>query len=59
VWQFVWAEKRLVFKLHGCQQVRENLPKKFTAAKAMHKTPPLEISAEVKDKDASTYKATF
>ena len=35
------------------------MPKKFTAAKAMHKTPPLEMSAEVKDKDASTYKATF
>ena len=41
-----------------CQaQVRKELPLKCTAAKAMHKTPPLAISSEVKEKDMSGYKA--
>lgn len=44
---------------HVFLKVRTNLPKKFITAKEMHKTAPLEISAEVKDKDASAYKATM
>ena len=37
-------------------QVRKNLPSTFSVAKQMHLTPPLQIDADVKDKDASSYK---
>ena len=39
------------------QQVKDELPKQLKAAKDMHKTKPLEIDADVKDKDLSGYKA--
>ena len=40
-------------------QVRKNLPSTFSVAKQMHLTPPLQIDADVKDKDASGYKVPY
>ena len=40
-------------------RVKKELPSKCAAAKAMHKTHPLTISADVKEKDLSGYKAQF
>lgn len=40
-------------------EVKAQLPKKYSPAKEMHKAPPLDISADVKEKDASGYKVPF
>lgn len=52
---------RIKLGLNGCLtftsiEVKGQLPKKYSPAKDLHKTQPLDISAEVKEKEASGYK---
>eukprot|EP00435_Cladocopium_sp_Y103_P014364 s1151_g3.t1 len=40
-------------------EVKSHLPKKYSPAKEMYKAPPLDISADAKEKEASGYKAPW
>ena len=55
----VAAGASYVRQQEACGKVRKELPAKYTRAKQMHKTPPLQIDANVKANDLAGYKAPF